>query len=104
MYYVPQIGMLVVLLASWILSCQGLKDPDCSKMVFHPKCRGISAKRSSRLPFSDETEDSYNSEDSLEDSYWKNIVDSGLMERIMKEAIYASNFKKHPKSYYDEEK
>lgn len=33
----------------------------------------------SNFRFIDETEESYNSDDSLEESYWKNIIDSGLM-------------------------
>ncbi|KAF8764608.1 uncharacterized protein LOC129971164 [Argiope bruennichi] len=104
MYCIFHIFTLLLLLVCWFSNCEGMKEPDCSKMVFHPKCRGISAKRSSRLPIFDETEEPYNTDDSLEEPYWKSNVDSDLMERIMKDIIYANKkYKNHPKAYYEEE-
>ncbi|XP_015927094.1 uncharacterized protein [Parasteatoda tepidariorum] len=97
------IGTLLLLFVSWISSIQGLDKPDCSRMVFHPRCRGISAKRSSRTPYFDEADKLYSPDDSTENFNWKNDIDSDIMERIMRNVVYSKMFKNHPKSYYDED-
>ncbi|XP_054707382.1 uncharacterized protein LOC129217147 isoform X1 [Uloborus diversus] len=105
MSYSLQFCSLLFLIASWVITCQSMEKPDCSRMVFHPRCRGISAKRSSKLPLIEEAEKTYNSDDSFEFPNYKSEVDSDLAERIMRDILLGSlKFKNHERSYYEDEK